>query len=81
MTNPTDTGGENPTIRDVRPPSDTAGCVCSPHVVDHREWLLTAYPWFGGPNKLTIGLPQKFSCAHAMTLFRRFRLLCILTRR
>ena len=23
MTNPTDTGGENPTIRDVRPPSDT----------------------------------------------------------
>jgi len=24
MTNPTDTGGENPTIRDVSPPSDTA---------------------------------------------------------
>ena len=23
MTNPTDTGGENPTIRDVSPPSDT----------------------------------------------------------
>ena len=23
MANPTDTGGENPTIRDVRPPSDT----------------------------------------------------------
>ena len=25
MTNPTDTGGENPTIRDVRPPSDATG--------------------------------------------------------
>ena len=23
MTNPTDTGGENPTIRDISPPSDT----------------------------------------------------------
>ncbi len=27
MTNPTDAGGENPTIRDVSPPSDTADFV------------------------------------------------------
>ncbi len=32
MTNPTDAGGENPTIRDVSPPSDTNNVVEIPEL-------------------------------------------------
>ena len=40
MTNPTDTGGENPTIRDVSPPSDTNRCSISIDAAAWGSWSL-----------------------------------------